>query len=195
MASNSLKGMLAPASITLLMKSVRFTIENSTDSPDKAIYIFWHGKMIAGWWTLRQMNPGALVSMSKDGELLSSVLEYWNYSVFRGSSSKGGKEALSKIEQFISEGHSCAITPDGPRGPSGYVKNGALILSNRTGLPIVPLRIEYSNPKILEKSWDRFEIPLPFSDCRITYGKPVVYNELLEGQKLDEFKHSLAKQM
>lgn len=186
---------LAPRLVTLLMKSLKIKMIYKHEIPSNAVYIFWHGKMLGGWWVLRKLNPGALVSLSKDGELLSKLLTGWGYNLFRGSSSAGGKAALKELSAFISKGNSGVITPDGPRGPAGYLKNGALLLSLENSVPIVPMKIEYLSRKILEKSWDRFEVPLPFSNCTITFGSPVRYSIKLEGEDLDNFKHALADEM
>ncbi len=186
---------LAPRLVTLLMKSLKIKMIYKHEIPENAVYIFWHGKMLGGWWALRKLNPGALVSMSKDGELLSILLTSWGYNLFRGSSSAGGKAALKELSAFISKSHSGVITPDGPRGPAGYLKNGALLLSLENNIPIVPMKIEYMSRKILERSWDHFEVPLPFSNCRITFGSPVYYSAKLDGDELDNFKQALAEEM
>lgn len=186
---------LAPRLVTLLMKSLKIKLIYKHKIPANAVYIFWHGKMLGGWWALRKLNPGALVSMSKDGELLSRLLTGWGYKLFRGSSSVGGKAALKELSSFISKGNSGVVTPDGPRGPAGYLKNGALLLSLENNIPIIPMKIEYLSRKILEKSWDHFEVPLPFSNCTITFGSPVHYSAKLDGDDLDNFKRILAEDM
>ncbi len=192
---NQTAGKLAPALVDLLMRSIRVRANAELDTSQNAIYIFWHGKMLGGWFALRKLKPGALVSMSKDGELLSQLLYGWNYNLFRGSSSAGGKEALNDLSVFVSKGNSAVITPDGPRGPARYVKNGALLLSYKNGIPIVPVKVEYSSKKTLEKSWDKFEIPYPLAECSITFGKPRHYTKMLTGTELDEYKKSLADEM
>ncbi len=192
---NPTAGKLAPPLVDLLMKSIRVKSVSEPEISGNAIYIFWHGKMLGGWWALRKLKPGALVSMSKDGELLSTLLSRWTYQLFRGSSSAGGKEALNRLSDFVSKGNSAVITPDGPRGPARYVKNGALLLAYKNGIPIVPVRVEYSSKKILEKSWDKFEVPYPFAECSITFGKPRHYTRMLKGVELDEFKNSLSDEM
>jgi lysophospholipid acyltransferase (LPLAT)-like uncharacterized protein len=192
---NSLAKSLTPPLVTLLMKTLRIEMNIRHKIPENAVFIFWHGKMLGGWWALRSYKPGALVSMSKDGELLSMLLKSWDYTLFRGSSSSGGKAALNELSEFLRRGNSGVITPDGPRGPAEYIKNGALILSFENRIPIVPVKIEYLSKKILEKSWDKFEVPLPFSRCEITFGMPVQYSVLLEGTELDDFKRTLAEEM
>ena len=153
---------LLPFFATLLARTLR--IRSSEPIPKRAIVMFWHGTMIAGWFALRTQRPIALVSKSKDGAILSSVLSHWGYQLSRGSTKKGGREALEEAIAMLKGGKAdtLAITPDGPTGPRHLFKRGAFIAARETELPLVMLAIRYSN-RIQLKSWDRFEIPLPFS--------------------------------
>lgn len=186
---------LAPTLLTGLMTTLKFRITNEFPYDKNAVFIFWHGKMLGGWYALRKRRAGALVSRSKDGELLAALLSKWNYTLFRGSSSAGGKEALSELSAFAGKGNSAVITPDGPRGPSGYIKNGPLIIAMERNIPVVPVRVEYSSVRKFDRSWDDFELPLPFSECKVTFGKPAFYRIRLDGPALDDFKEDLAKEM
>ena len=80
--------------------------------------------MLLGWWLFRDKNFSALVSQSKDGEILTNILNSWGYNVMRGSSSKGGKKALEELIS-VSLKSSVVMTPDGPRGPAGVSPTGA----------------------------------------------------------------------
>ena len=71
---------------------------------------------------------------------------------------------------WAERGYDLAITPDGPRGPRYVVQEGVMSLAQVTGLPIVPVSY-HLNWKIRLKSWDRFQIPLPFARCEITVGQ------------------------
>jgi lysophospholipid acyltransferase (LPLAT)-like uncharacterized protein len=192
---NMLAQAVLPVLLPLYLKTVRVKINSESVLEKKAVFIFWHNKMLIGWKLFKGKGYAALVSQSKDGAILNNILKRWKYTVIRGSSSKGGKEAIEDIVNLISNNRSSVITPDGPRGPAGEVKNGALIISNKTGLPIIPVKIKYSRSKILSRSWDKFEIPLPFSRCEVTFGDEFYYKEYLHETELAEFKESLAKQM
>lgn len=178
----------------ILLPTLRITFNGEEHKNTKAVYIFWHGKMFCGWWIFRHSNSGALISKSKDGELLASLLDSWGFKLFRGSSSSEGKLALESIVDNISDLSKVVITPDGPRGPARKLKNGVLSLSLKTGLPIVPVKIYYKSKKTL-KSWDSFEIPYPFSRVEITFGEPISYEKFLTGPELDAYKFSLEEQM
>lgn len=149
--------------ISALIRSLR--IEWRGDPlPERAVVAFWHAKMLAGWWVARK-HAVALVSRSKDGERLAQILESWKYKLVRGSSGKGGSEALDNAIELVRIGAAkrLAITPDGPRGPREVMKRGAFIAAGELGLPLIFLDITYEHAKVLPKSWDRFEVPYPLS--------------------------------
>jgi lysophospholipid acyltransferase (LPLAT)-like uncharacterized protein len=158
---------LLPFFATLLAKTLRIKWSGKK-IPPRTVIMFWHENMIAGWFALRKKNPIALVSQSKDGRLLATVLARWGFKLSRGSSNKGGMEALSSAIRTIEsrEADILAITPDGPRGPRNKFKRGAFIAARELTLPLYMLRIEYSSKKAL-KSWDRFKVPFPFSRVKI----------------------------
>ena len=159
---------LLPAGVTALIRTLRFQWRGER-LPEKCIVAFWHAQMIAGWWVSRN-NAVALVSKSKDGENLNSILRKWSYKTARGSSSVSGKEALDEAIEMIRGGEAkrLVITPDGPRGPKEIFKRGAFISANELSLPLYFLSIEYKSALRLSKSWDTFQVPYPFSSVIIT---------------------------
>ncbi|MEO8209811.1 MAG: lysophospholipid acyltransferase family protein [bacterium] len=184
-----------PVAINLYIKTLRIKINNLPADNSNGIYIFWHKKMLIGWWLFRDTHAAALVSQSKDGEILSSLLLNWNYNVIRGSSSKGGKEALEKIISLVKQNKSTVITPDGPRGPVNEMKNGAFIISHKCVVPLIPVKITYKKKIILKKSWDKFEIPLPFSNCEVVFGSKVFYEKYLGDKELEQLKQKISDEM
>src|ERR1043166_3620677 len=113
-----------------------------------------------------------MVSASKDGGLLTAILECFKVQPVRGSSSRRGHQALLELTTWADDGYDLAITPDGPRGPCYVVQDGIMSLAQVTGLPIIPVSY-WLGWKIRANSWDRFQIPLPFSRCEIIYEKPI----------------------
>ena len=111
-----------------------------------------------------------LVSASRDGAFFAAIIERFGIQPVRGSSSRRGGQALLELTTWAERGYDLAITPDGPRGPRYVVQDGAMALAQVTGLPIVPASY-HLQWKIQLKSWDRFQIPLPFSRCEITIGQ------------------------
>ncbi len=139
----------------------------------KFVLAFWHGTMVIPWFAHRNLNLLAIISQSKDGDLLAKILRKWNYKVVRGSSSKGGEVAL---QIMIDHGkHECAvaITPDGPRGPNFKMKAGAVVTAKKSGVPLVLVGAGYKS-KIKLHSWDNFEVPLPFSKVQLVYSEPII---------------------
>jgi lysophospholipid acyltransferase (LPLAT)-like uncharacterized protein len=151
--------------------------------------------MLIGWWLFKDKKAAALVSQSKDGDILNKLLKKWKYQVVRGSSSKDGKEAIQELIKLINGDHSAVITPDGPRGPVKEMKNGIFIISNKSKIPIIPVKIIYLKKKVLNKSWDKFEIPLPFSQCNVYFGEKYFYEKYLTDDELNDFKKNISKEM
>jgi len=128
-------------------------------------------KLYFAFGRMYHQAPGlaGLVSASKDGAFLAAILERFGVLPVRGSSSRRGPQALLELTTWAERGYNLAITPDGPRGPRYVVQEGAMSLAQITGLPVVPVSY-YLGWKIQANSWDRFQIPLPFSRCEITVG-------------------------
>jgi lysophospholipid acyltransferase (LPLAT)-like uncharacterized protein len=113
-----------------------------------------------------------MVSASRDGGLLAEIFGRFGIEPVRGSSSRRGPQALREMVSRAADGYDLAITPDGPRGPCYTVQDGVIATAQLTGLAIVPVAY-HLNWKIRLKSWDRFQIPLPFARCRVTVGRPL----------------------
>lgn len=145
---------------------------------EKTIYLMWHEYLLIGCYFLRRTNLSMLISLSKDGDILAGVLEPWGFRLVRGSSSRGGREAADECTIRISQNENILITPDGPRGPRRVLKKGAArIALNGEG----SIRYLHFKPtrSIRLKSWDRFEIPLPFSRIDVSVSLPINYKEYL----------------
>ena len=144
------------------------------------IYCAWHNRLALclvlyfGYVKKRNTTPGmaALVSASKDGGFLAGILECFGVQPVRGSTSRRGPQALLELTSWAERGWDLAITPDGPRGPRYVVQEGVISLAQVTGLPIVPAA-SCVKWKLQAKSWDRFQIPLPFSRSDMVFGKPI----------------------
>ena len=164
--------------VNVLCKTLRISfvaknaIEKLEHNNENYIAAFWHGTMLLPWYLNRNKNFSALISMSKDGDLLSKILRRWNYNVIRGSSSIGGDVALSIMIDFAKNKNSIAITPDGPRGPAFKLKAGAVVTAKKSGLPLVLLGIGYKSKRKL-KSWDSFQVPFFFTKVKVIFSDPI----------------------
>ena len=142
------------------------------------VLAFWHGTMLLPWYLHGGRNFVALISRSEDGDLLAKILETWDYKVVRGSSSKGGGDALKIMVDYAIDNYSIAVTPDGPRGPAYKIKPGAVVTSKKSKVPLVLAGVGFSKKKKL-KSWDRFEVPYFFSKAKIIYSDPFYVDDNL----------------
>ncbi len=191
---------LLKLSIGAIMRTVRFSVENSSGvdelltSGKPFVLVFWHGSMAWPWWRFRDGNAAALVSMSSDGQLLADLLQLWGYTVLRGSSSRGSKEAMQSMRDIIGRGHVLCVTPDGPRGPYHEMKMGAVRVAQTMHVPLVMVSVGFDRCKRL-RSWDRFEIPLPFTNARVRFSEPITIDPELDGEPLEEERARLEKRM
>jgi lysophospholipid acyltransferase (LPLAT)-like uncharacterized protein len=164
--------------VTALCKSLKIikvndeVIKKLNNENNNYILAFWHGTMLLPWYLHGNPNCAALISKSKDGDLLAKILKHWNYNVVRGSSSKDGGIALAIMIDFAKNDYSVTITPDGPRGPAHKFKAGAVITAKKSGMPLILAGIGYQKNKVLN-SWDKFEVPYFFSKAKIIYSKPI----------------------
>ena len=171
--------------IRLVAATLRYRWEDRSGdfgatSPGPAIFCVWHNRLALcliayhRYAKGRTRSPGlaAMVSASKDGGLLAAILERFQVQPVRGSSSRRGRQALLELTTWAERGYDLAMTPDGPRGPCYVVQDGVTSLAQLTGLPIIPVSY-HLGWKIRPKSWDRFQIPLPFARCEMFFEKPI----------------------
>jgi lysophospholipid acyltransferase (LPLAT)-like uncharacterized protein len=148
------------------------------------IYAVWHGRILLlphlyGW-----RRPCVLASRSRDGDLLVRFVRRFGLDSVRGSSTRGGAEALRLLVRSLKHGHDVAVVPDGPTGPAEHVKPGIVALARWTGAALAPLAVGTSSEWSV-RSWDRFRIPRPFARCVVRFGEPI-FVERLAGRDRDE---------
>jgi lysophospholipid acyltransferase (LPLAT)-like uncharacterized protein len=134
------------------------------------VFTIWHGHILAQLWSHRRQGVSVMISEHRDGEIVARMAESLGYRTVRGSSSRGAVRALASMVREVKAGHDAALTPDGPRGPYHSYAAGALLVSQRTGRPVVPVAAHASRAWVL-RSWDRFMIPKPFARVIIAYGE------------------------
>lgn len=111
------------------------------------IIAFWHGRQLMMPLAYRGAAASILISQHRDGEIIARIMKYFGFSSIRGSSTRGGMQALHKLVAVGHEGQDLVITPDGPRGPACRVQVGVIYLAKVTGFPIVPLTFACSKKK------------------------------------------------
>ncbi len=119
-----------------------------------------------------RFSLAAMISKSRDGDLIATVVSRLNFHPIRGSSSKGGREALDAVVEYLADHPAAVHAVDGPRGPKGIVKAGIIKIAQRSGALIYPVIISTNRAWML-KSWDHFLIPKPFSRVMIRWGEPI----------------------
>ena len=166
----SLAGYLA---IRLICPTLRYAISwEEAPSPSNAvyekavIYSFWHRAVFPAAWMWRRLGIAVMVSRSFDGEYIARIIERLGFVAVRGSSSRGGSEALRGMKDELQKGAAVAFTIDGPRGPKYVAKPGPVLLARSTGLPMAAFYVALSDPWVL-KTWDEFMIPKPFSKALV----------------------------
>lgn len=135
------------------------------------IFVSWHGQLLPLVHYHRDERIVALVSEHEDGEYITRVLERNGFGTVRGSSTRGGTKGLKGLVRAAREGRDLALTPDGPTGPRGEFKPGALVAAQMTGLPVIPISVGASAGWRF-RSWDGFLVPRPFSRITIEYLPP-----------------------
>lgn len=137
------------------------------------IYAFYHGDLFPLIHSHRDSGVLVPASESRDGELMARLLGHFGFHVVRGSSKRKGERALLALVRGMRQGKNVAITVDGPRGPLHEVKPGTLFLAGAAKAPIIPLAVAERKHWVLARSWDRFKIPVPFTECLVLYGEPL----------------------
>jgi lysophospholipid acyltransferase (LPLAT)-like uncharacterized protein len=177
--ANKLLAVLLVSSIKLLFLTLRrrakfHTPESSPydDVEGRFIYSVWHDELMLSLFAKKHKVVAAITSQHQDGTYLASVLKLMGVTPIRGSSSKGGIEAVRKAMTIAKERH-IVVTPDGPRGPRHVMKDGLVFLSSKTGNSVVPLSFECSRFWRIQGKWTDLVIPKPFSKLTVIYGEPI----------------------
>ena len=135
------------------------------------VMAFWHGRILPATYYFRRRGIVVITSENFDGEWIAGIIERFGYGTARGSTSRGGRKALLQLTRDMAAGRSAAFTVDGPRGPARVAQPGAVWLAKATGNPVLPFHLEASTAWTLN-SWDRTQIPKPFSTVAIAMGEP-----------------------
>ena len=175
-------GWLAAGAVLLLRLTCRVRVH---DDPRPALrrqgvryaYAFLHAHQIATV-LVAEAGTGAMVSRSADGDLLVPSLRVTGVVPVRGSGrrkgkDKGGSDALAALMRHSATGAPVYLAVDGPLGPRNHVRRGIVQLATEAGVTVL---VAVAVPKrrwVLRRTWDRFQIPQPFSVIDYYFGVPV----------------------
>jgi lysophospholipid acyltransferase (LPLAT)-like uncharacterized protein len=164
--------------ISLIGRTLRWQTEGDTHleniykSGHRAIFTFWHGRIFPATYYFRKRGIVVMTSMNLDGEAIAQCIQRLGYGVARGSSSRGGLRALAQLVREIKDGKDAGFTVDGPRGPRYVAKQGPVLLGFKTGAAVFCFHVSVKH-KIQLNSWDRFQIPLPFTSAVLLQAPPL----------------------
>ena len=167
--------------IRIYSLSLRLKIENETcwqrlvDGGTPVLLCTWHQQFFAAirhFKRYAKYRPALMISRSRDGAIIAAVARQTGWKAVRGSSSRGGKSALRSMVRHLESSRLAAHILDGPTGPIGVVKAGVIRLAHAAQATIVPFSVS-ANRAHYFNSWDRFMLPLPFSQVTLRFGNPV----------------------
>ena len=183
---------IAIAASAVAMRGLATTIKWSLDCPDtlrtdllagrkRCIFPLWHNRLLSAAMMFERhfrrirnsFVVAAIISRSRDGELISRPVRELGGLPVRGSSSRGGVSALRDAVAALEGGANLFVAGDGPVGPRYQLKPGVVQIAKLTGVPIVPVCFSCDNALQFRRSWDQTIVPLPFSRVRCSFGEPI----------------------
>ena len=154
------------------------------------VMAFWHGRILPATFYFRRRGIVVITSENFDGEWIARIIERFGYGTARGSTSRGGKKAMLQLVRDMKAGRAAGFTLDGPRGPARVAQAGAVWLASATGNPVLPFHLEASSHWSL-RSWDRTQIPKPFSTIALVVGEPLEIPNDASGETLEQARQDL----
>ena len=193
---------LFPLLIRAVGRTLRFRVEGKQHWDEAArggrlpVHTFWHDRIFAGTYFFRGRRIVIMTSQSFDGEYIARFIQRLGYGAVRGSSTRGGVGALVELTRLVRLGCPAGFSIDGPRGPRHVAKMGAVLLAKKTGQAVLPFGVNAERFWSL-KSWDRMQIPKPFSRVRVRFAPPVYVaadaDEAALDAKRDELQRALER--
>jgi lysophospholipid acyltransferase (LPLAT)-like uncharacterized protein len=150
----------------------------------RPIMAFWHSRVLTATYFFRNRGIVVMISENFDGEWIARIIESFGFGTSRGSTSKGGQRALLQLKREMEEGRPAGFAVDGPRGPARKVQPGVVWLAKLTGNPVVPFHMEASKFWSVG-SWDRTQVPRPFSTVALVVGTPITVSADADESQLE----------
>lgn len=180
--------------VRLIGATLRVRVVNPPETFDRCVVCGWHGRSLVFGNHFRSRGFCVVISLSRDGEIQNRIFSRLGYRTIRGSTGRGGARALAESIRALKGGGTMAMTPDGPRGPSGVVQPGVVLMAQRSGASLLPVGVS-ARPRWLAGSWDRYMIPLPFARAIVRFGSPIAVPSTAGDEELEVFRLSLEQQM
>ena len=158
------------------------------------VMAFWHGRILPATYYFRRRGIVVITSENFDGEWIARIIERFGFGTARGSSSRGGLRAMLQLVRDMEQGKPAGFTLDGPRGPARVAQPGAIWLARATGNPVLPFHLEASSYWTM-KSWDRTQIPKPFSTVALVVGEPLEVPSDATDEQLESSRRELERKL
>jgi lysophospholipid acyltransferase (LPLAT)-like uncharacterized protein len=165
--------------IQLLGATARFEIEGwenwkaASRDGSLPIYTFWHNRIFLSTYFWRKRQIVVMTSQSFDGEYIARFIQRFGFGAARGSSTRGAIGAMIEMVRLMRAGRATAFTVDGPKGPRYEAKMGPILLAKKTGHPVLPFTISAKSFWEIRSTWDRTQIPKPFTRARVIIAPPI----------------------
>ena len=158
------------------------------------VMAFWHGRILPATYYFRRRGIVVITSENFDGEWIARIIERFGFGTARGSSSRGGLKAMLQLVRDMEQGRPAGFTLDGPRGPAHVAQPGAIWLARATGNPVLPFHLEASSHWTMN-SWDRTQIPKPFSTVALVVGEPIDVPGDATDEQMESSRSELEKRL
>ena len=158
------------------------------------VMAFWHGRILPATFYFRRRGIVVMTSENFDGEWIARIIERFGYGTARGSTSRGARRALLQLVRDVEQGRAAGFAIDGPRGPARVAQPGAVWLAGAAGQPLLPFHLEASRCWEL-RSWDRTQIPKPFSTVALVVGEPLPVASGLSDVELEAVRMDLESRL
>lgn len=158
----------------------------------QVLYAFWHEGIVGTICTPGRLR--VLISQHADGEWIAQVCSWLGLDVVRGSTTRGGRQAVRTMLRTAAGAANLAITPDGPRGPRRQMQPGAIWIASATGIPIVLIGVGWVRAWRMN-SWDRFGIPVPGSSITGVFSQPIQIPENLDSDEFEQWQSHLEREL
>ena len=170
--------------------TLRVTSEGFPSNSGNCIFCGWHGKSVVfanyfsgkGFWVI--------ISPSKDGDIQATIFERLGYNIIRGSTGRRGVSAAREAIKALKAGGTLAMTPDGPRGPSGEIQGGVMLMAKKSGGKLIPVGIS-ARPRKIINSWDSHLVPYPFARAILIAGDPITVPQDAPDELVEELRVQL----
>jgi hypothetical protein len=190
----SLVAVVVSALLRLIGATLRSTMSFDSNTIDPGltqyharIFPFWHRCVLPATYLFRNRRLAVMTSRSTDGEYIARVIQRFGFLAIRGSSSRGGSQALLEMRTLVQNNGSAVFTIDGPRGPRYVAKRGPVLLASMTGAPMIPFYVAVKSAWVLS-SWDRFIVPKPFSRIHTHFAEMIYVPSGLDDAAIEEYR-------